>query len=149
MSAASPNDIRGLRALLCLHRKGFRLHAHQRRHPQQKIDLAVLVSPLWARLTRFLRHPHTLRTVQSQARAAELARCCNTVDDFRGRREDFTQCNDPVGVARLAAMPVSREFQGSKENANYQMDVGCWFRSRQRSSYRGHRATVLARLGGE
>jgi len=27
---------------------------------------AVLISPLWARLTRFLRHPHTLRTFQSQ-----------------------------------------------------------------------------------
>ena len=29
------------------------------------------------------------------------------------------------GVIRLA--PVSREFQGSKENANHQMDVGAGF----------------------
>ena len=93
MSAASPNDIRGLRALLCLHRKGFRLHAHQRRHPQQKIDLAVLVSPLWARLTRFLRHPHTLRDCSvPQARAAELARCCITVDDLQADARTPVQC---------------------------------------------------------
>jgi len=93
MSAASPNDIRGLRALLCLHRKGFRLHAHQRRHPQQKIDLAVLVSPLWARLTRFLRHPHTLRTVQSHKPAPrELARCCITVDDLQADARTPVQC---------------------------------------------------------
>ncbi len=38
MSAASRNHIRGLRALLCLYSKRVRLHAHQRRHPQQKIS---------------------------------------------------------------------------------------------------------------
>ena len=42
------------------------------------------VTPFWARLTRFLRHPHTLRTVQSHKPALmELARCCITVDDLQ------------------------------------------------------------------
>jgi len=41
---------------------------------RKKDDLAVLVSPLRARLTRFLRHPHTLRDCSVPRARAECWR---------------------------------------------------------------------------
>jgi len=98
---------------------------HNKKRPGSLV-IPFLVSPLWARLTRLLRHPHTLRTVQSPKPAPRNWRVVAIPSTtYRPTRGLYAmQWPSWRGPPRL---PVSREFQGSKENANYQMDVDAGF----------------------
>ena len=64
---------------------------------RKKDDLAVLVSPLRARLTRFLRHPHTLRDCSvPRARAEQLARFCITVHGSQADGRAFAPTDEQL-----------------------------------------------------
>ena len=120
--------------------------AHRRRHSQQKSDLAVLVSPLWARLTRFLRHPHTLRTVQSPKLAPRNWRVVASPSTTCGRCVDSRRSNAQLALSASCQRVAT---PGEQRKCISPDGCGCWFRSRPTSSYRGHRAMVLIELGEE
>ena len=57
--------------------------------------------------------PHPPDCSVPQARAAELARCCITVDDLQADARTTRRCNEQL--AYPPRMPAVREFQGSKK----------------------------------
>ena len=82
---------------------------HNKKRPGSLV-IPFLVSPLWARLTRLLRHPHTLRTVQSPKPAPRnwrvVAIPSTTLEaDARTLRNAMTQLACPASHTSESRIP--------------------------------------------